>query len=65
MAVSAHPFELFSRTIVLGYINIEKPIDADKDEVSFKNNTIIYKYELDNDGQATTVRDTTEILKFE
>src|SRR5690606_19935369 len=48
----------------LGYINIEKPIDADKDEFIFKNNTIIYKYELNNDGQAT-VRDTTEILKFE
>jgi len=49
----------------LGYINIEKPIDADKDEFSFKNNTIIYTYELDNNGQAKTVRDTTEILKFE
>ncbi|QGW28413.1 hypothetical protein [Phnomibacter ginsenosidimutans] len=48
----------------LGYINIERPIDADKDEFSFKNNTIIYKYELDNDGQKT-VRDTTEILNFE
>ena len=48
----------------LGYINIERPIDADKDEFSFKNNTIIYQYELDNDGQ-TTVRDTTEILNFE
>jgi hypothetical protein len=48
----------------LGYINIERPIDADKDEFIFKNNTIIYQYELDNDGQ-TTVRDTTEILNFE
>lgn len=48
----------------LGYINIERPIDADKDKFSFKDNTIIYKYELDNDGQ-TTVRDTTEILIFE
>src|SRR5690554_4427166 len=48
----------------LGYINIERPIDADKDKFSFKDNTIIYKYELDNDGQ-TTIRDTTEILKFE
>lgn len=48
----------------LGYINIEKPINADKDEFSFKNNKIIYKYELDNDGH-TTVRDTTEILDFE
>ncbi len=48
----------------LGYINIERPIEAEKDEFSFKNNTIIYKYELDNDGQ-TTVRDTTEILNFE
>lgn len=49
----------------LGYINIEKPIEADKDDFSFKNNTIIYKYELDNYGQTTTVRDTTEILNFE
>lgn len=49
----------------LGYINIEKPIDADKDEFSFKDNTIIYKYELDYDGQTTTVRDTTETLSFE
>lgn len=49
----------------LGYINIEKPIEADKDEFSFKNNTIIYKYQLDNEGQTTTVRDTTEILNFE
>lgn len=48
----------------LGYINIERPIDGDKDEFSFKNNRIIYKYELDNDGR-TTVRDTTEILDFE
>lgn len=48
----------------LGYINIEKPIDADKDEFSFKNNTIIYKYELDNGGQRI-IRDTTEILNFE
>lgn len=48
----------------LGYINIERPIDADKDEFSFKNNKIIYKYELDNDGN-TTVRDTTKILDFE
>lgn len=49
----------------LGYINIGKSIDADKDEFSFKNNTIIYKYELDNDGQTTAVKDTTEILNFE
>jgi len=49
----------------IGYINIEKPIDADKDEFSFKNNTISYKYELDNDGKTTPVRDTTEILRFE
>ena len=49
----------------LGYINIEKPIDADKDEFNFKSNTIIYKYTLDNDGQTTAVRDTTEILNFE
>ncbi|HRE58386.1 MAG TPA: hypothetical protein PLW09_11245 [Candidatus Kapabacteria bacterium] len=48
----------------LGFINIDRPIDADKDEFNLKNNTIIYKYELDNDGQ-TTVRDTTEILNFE
>ena len=48
----------------LGYISIEKTIDALKDEFSIKNNTIIYKYELDNDGQ-TTVRDTAEILNFE
>ena len=48
----------------LGYINIERPIDANKNEFSLKNNTIIYKYNLDNDGQ-TTVRDTTEILTFE
>ena len=37
----------------LGYINIEKPIDADKDEFNFKSNTIIYKYKLDHDGQTT------------
>jgi len=49
----------------LGYINIEIPIDAEKDEFNFKNNTIIYKYKLDNDGQTATVRDTTEILNFE
>lgn len=49
----------------LGYINIEKPIEGDKDVFSFKNNAVIYKYELDNDGQTTTVRDTTEILNFE
>ena len=49
----------------LGYINIEKPIDAEKDEFSFKNNTIIYTYEMDNNGQTKIVRDTTEILKFE
>jgi predicted membrane protein len=48
----------------LGYINIKRPIDADKNEFSLKNNTIIYKYKLDYDGQ-TTVRDTTEILNFE
>jgi hypothetical protein len=48
----------------LGFINIERPINAEKDEFSFKNNTIIYKYELDKDGQ-TTIRDTTEILNFE
>ena len=48
----------------LGYINIDRPIDADKDEFNFNNNKIIYKYELDNDGQKT-VRDTTEILNFE
>ena len=49
----------------LGYININKTIDADKDEFIFKNNTIIYKYELDSDGKTTTPRDTTEILNFE
>jgi len=52
----------------LGYINIEKTIDAEKDEFSFKNNRIIYKYELDNnenDKQTKAVRDTTEILNFE
>lgn len=52
----------------LGYINLEKSIDADKDEFSFKNNTIIYKYEkyeLNKDGQLVTVKDTTEILNFE
>ena len=48
----------------LGYIIIDRPINDDKDDFNFKNNTIIYKYELDNDGQ-TTVRDTTEILNFE
>jgi len=49
----------------LGYINIEKPIDVDKDEFNFKNNKITYKYELNNDGQTTTASDTTEILDFE
>lgn len=49
----------------LGYINIEKPIDADKDEFSFENNTIIYKYELDNYGPTKTVKDTIEIINFE
>ncbi len=49
----------------LGYISIEKPINADKDEFSFKSNTIVYKYQLDNDGQTLTGRDTTEILNFE
>lgn len=48
----------------LCYISIERPIDAEKDEFSFKNNSIIYKYELDNDGQIT-VRDTIELLDFE
>jgi hypothetical protein len=47
----------------LGYINIEKPIDADKDEFSLKNNRVIYKYELDNYRQ-TTIRDTTVILNL-
>jgi hypothetical protein len=52
----------------LGYINIEKPIDAAKDEFNFINNTIIYKYELninEYDGETTIVRDTFEILNFE
>ena len=48
-----------------GYLNIEKTIEADKDEFVFKNNTIIYKYELDSAGQTTTSIDTTEILNFE
>lgn len=48
----------------LGYINIERPIDGDKDEFTFNGNTVIYIYELDNAGQ-TTVRDTTEILTFD
>lgn len=57
--------KLFIFEKYLGYINIEKPIDPDKDEFNFINNKIIYKYKLDNDGQTTTVRDTTEILDFE
>lgn len=48
----------------LGYISIEKPIDADKDEFNYKNNTVIYRYELYNDGRTNTVRDTTEILNL-
>ena len=52
----------------LGYINIEKSIDADKDKFIYKNNTIIYKHELyinEYNRQTTTVKDTTEILNFE
>lgn len=52
----------------LGYINIEKPIDAAKDVFTLKNNAIIYKYKLENyeyDNQTKKIRDTTEILNFE
>jgi len=48
----------------LGFINIEKTINANNDEFLFKNNRIIYKYKLHNYGQ-TTAKDTTEILNFE
>lgn len=48
----------------LGYINTGKTIDAGKDKFSLRNNTIIYKYQLDNDRK-TIVKDTTEILNFE
>lgn len=52
----------------LGYINIEKPIDAKKDEFEFRNNKIVYKYELENYGynkQTKKIRDTIEILTLE
>lgn len=49
----------------LGYINIDKPIDADKDEFSFKNNKIIYKYKVHNYRQTSTVGDTTVVLDLE
>jgi hypothetical protein len=52
----------------LGYITISNSIDPDKDEFVFKDKKITYKHELisyDFDKQATKVRDTTEILKFE
>src|SRR5690606_16822029 len=51
----------------LGFINIDKPIDADKDEFKLYNNTIIYKYEIENyeyKEQVKKTRDTTEILGF-
>jgi hypothetical protein len=50
----------------LGYINIKRSIEPERDEFVLKNNTIIYKYKLDSDRQASTAaRDTTEILNFE
>jgi hypothetical protein len=52
----------------LGYINIEKPIDAAKDVFTLKDNTIIYKYELENyesDNRTKEIRDTTVVLNFE
>jgi hypothetical protein len=48
----------------LGFVNIDKTINANNDEFIFKNNRIIYKHKLQNYGQ-TTVKDTTEILNFE
>jgi hypothetical protein len=49
----------------LGYINIKKPINAEQDEFSLNNNTIIYKYEITNyNNQTKKLQDTTEILNF-
>ena len=44
----------------IGFLNIEKPIDPNKDEFRLHNNTIIYKYKIDK-----SIRDTTEIIKLE
>ena len=49
----------------LGYIYIDKPINDKKDEFRLKNNSIIYKYELERIGPSENTRDSTEILYFE
>lgn len=52
----------------LGFINIDKPIDPNKDEFILHNKAIIYKYQIEDynyDNQTKAIRDTTEILKLE
>lgn len=49
----------------LGYINMERPINADKDEFSFSDKKLYYEFELESDSPMNTVKDTTVVLPFE